>query len=117
MKRLIPAALILVFIILLCVSANLLINDICDDTLEDINRFHNKTITAQFLQKIWKTNKEKLSLFVNHGFLDEISVYIGQLTVSDADIKSPEFETIYKNIQTILLIIKEEQHLAPHSFY
>lgn len=117
MKRLIPAAIILIFIITLCISSHLLVDNICDKTLNDIDNFYNKVISAQDLQDSWQNNKAKLSLFVNHGFLDDISIYIGQLTVSDNDIKSPEFEAIHKNIQSIMYLIKEEQRFAAHSFY
>ncbi len=117
MKRLIPASIILVLIIVLCFCSHILVDNICDKALNDIDKYYNKTISAQDIQKSWQDKKEKLSLFVNHGFLDEISIYIGQLTVVDTDIKSPDFETIYKNIQTIMYMIKEEQRFAPHSFY
>lgn len=117
MKRLIPAIIILLFIIIMCFYSHILVDSICSKTLDDIENFYNKKITAQDIQNSWQNQKELLSLFVNHNFLDEISIYIGQLTVADADLKSPEFETIYKNVQTILYMIKEEQRFAPHSFY
>ena len=117
MKRLIPATIILVFIITICTIANILVEQNLNQALEDINKFKNKTISAQQLQESWNNKKENLSIFVNHGFLDDISIYIGQLMVSDSDIKSPEFETTYKNIQTIMHAIKEDQRFAPHSFY
>ena len=117
MKRLIPATIIFIFIISLCFSSHVLVYKITNKTLDDIDSFYNKTISAKQLQQSWQKNKEKLSLFVNHGFLDDISVYVGQLTIADADIKSPEFETIHKNILTIINMIKEEQRFASHSFY
>ena len=117
MKRLIPATLILIFIVSLCFYSHVMVNKLCNKTIEDINNFYNKTISVRQLQEKWQKNKEKISLFVNHGFLDDISVYVGQLAVSDSDIKSPEFETVYKNIKTITHMIKEEQRFAPHSFY
>ena len=89
----------------------------CDNLITDIDSFYNKNISADALQSNWQNNKEKMSAFVNHQFLDDISLYIGQLTVSDADIKSPEFNTTRTNILTIISMIKNEQHLAAHSFY
>lgn len=89
----------------------------CDSLISDIDSFYNKDISAEVLQSNWQNNKEKMSFFVNHQFLDDISLYIGQLTVADGDIKSPEFNTTRTNILTIVSMIKNEQRLAAHSFY
>lgn len=116
MKRLIPATVILIFIISLCFTSHFLVNKICNQTIEDINKFRDKSTSAQNLENTWKKSKEKLSIFVNHGFLDDVSVYISQLTLFTAD-NSSQFDTIYKNIETMIDMIKEEQRLATHSFY
>ena len=86
------------------------------NTIDDIENYYNKKITATQLENIWKERKEQMALFVNHGFLDKISVYIGQLTIATND-NSPEFETVYKNIESVISLIKAEQKFALHSFY
>ena len=116
MKRLIPAAIILVFIVFLCVFSHTHVNRICDKTLSDVQKYYNQKISANDLEQSWKHNKEKLLLFVNHSFLDKISIYIGELTVLN-DNKNNYFNDAYINIQTILSMIKEEQQFAAHSFY
>ena len=116
MKRLIPATIILVFTISLCICSHILVDRACDNTLKDINDFYNQTINAQSLQNSWQKRKEKMALFVNHSFLDEISLYMGQLAVYN-DFNSEYFEHTLKNIQTTLSMIKAEQQLSAHSFY
>lgn len=116
MKRLIPAAIILAIIITLCVVSYLCIVEICSDTLHDIDQYYNKVISADTLNQNWESNKEKLAVFANHNFLDKITIYIGQLTLSENSKKEKSYE-IYQNIKTILSIIKEEQRPSLHSFY
>ena len=117
MKRLIPATLILFIIVLLCISSNVSVKRNCNKLINDIDAYYLKKISANMLQENWQKSKEKMSAFVNHRFLDDISIYIGQLTVADTDIKSPEFETTRKNILTIISMITEEQRFKMHSFY
>lgn len=117
MKRLIPAGIILVFLISICIFSNIYVDRICEQALDDIKAYHNKEISATSLEGSWNHQKEKMSLFVNHGFLDKISVYIGQLTLTENKDNHPESDTIYKNIQTVLSLIKEEQKFELHSFY
>lgn len=117
MKRLIPAAIILIFIISVCICAHVFVDRACDQTVNDIEAYYNNKITASTLENSWKERKEQMALFVNHDFLDKISVYIGQLTVSSSNGSSPELNAIYKNIESVLSLIKAEQKFALHSFY
>ncbi len=117
MKRLFPAAIILVFVISVCVCAHLYVDRACDETLKDIENYYNKNIAAATLEDIWHQRKENMSLFVNHDFLDKISVYIGQLTLTSAQDNPTFFDTVYKNIESVLQLIKEEQSFGLHSFY
>lgn len=117
MKRLIPATIIFIFIISVCITAHICIDRACDKTIADIEKFYSDELSAKELEKIWKDRKEEMSLFVNHEFLDEVSVYIGQLTLSSEEDDIPELDMAYKNIKTTLSLIKAEQTLALHSFY
>lgn len=100
----------------ICITAYTFVNRTCDNTIKDIELYYNKKISSQQLENNWKHRKEKMALFVNHGFLDKISVYIGQLTVF-TDNNLPENEAIYKNIESVLSLIKTEQQFGLHSFY
>lgn len=115
MKRIIPAIIILIFTISLCICSHVFIDMACNSTTEDIEAFLNDDISANTLESSWQKRKEKMSFFVNHSFLDELSVYIGELTIYN---KSNSYiDHIEKNIQTVLFMIKEEQRLSAHSFY
>ncbi len=116
MKRLIPAAIILVFIISICICAHICVDRACKKTIDDIENYYNQNITGAQLENNWKERKEQMALFVNHGFLDKISVYIGQLTI-DTNNSLPESYTVYKNIESVISLIKAEQKFALHSFY
>lgn len=117
MKRLIPAGIILIFIVSLCIFSHLYVDRICEQTLDDINAYYNQIITADTLQNSWQQRKEQMAIFVNHGFLDKISVYIGQLALTTEENNHSASDTVYKNIQTVLSLIKEEQKFELHSFY
>lgn len=114
MKRLVPAVIILVFVVIICIVANVYVKQKCDITLEYINKYRAGEIDSQQLESFWQEHKEKLSLFVNHDFLDKITVYIGQLTLKENEIN---FDVTYKSIESVLKLIKAEQEFALHSFY
>ena len=116
MKRLIPAIIILVFTISVCISSHIYIKHACNDTLDDIKKYQNQSISASALESSWEQRKDKMSIFINRGFLDKISIYIGRLTVID-NTESLEFNTAQKNIATLLSMIKTEQRFAAHSFF
>lgn len=116
MKRIIPAVIILIFTISLCICSHTLVDRACDATQSDINDYRNNSISADKLEQLWQKRKEKMSLFVNHGFLDDITIHIGQLTAYDNP-NDERFDNTLKSIQTLLTMIKEEQQLAAHSFY
>lgn len=92
------------------------VKDACEDTLIDIKKYSNQEITSVELENSWKHRKEKMAIFVNHGFLDNISLYIGQLTLAP-DNNAAEFTVAHKNIESMLDLIKAEQKFGLHSFY
>lgn len=117
MKRLIPALIIFILVIIVCFWAHIHVDNACTETLNDIEQFRNQKITGAQLEYKWQERKENMSLFVNHGFLDKISIYIGQLTVATTDNTSLELNAVYKNIESVLSLIKAEQKFGLHSFY
>lgn len=116
MKRLIPALIILIFTLATCLYSNITVSRACDQTEKDINAFENKTVSATKLEENWQKQKEKMSIFVNHKFLDDISIYVGQLTQYYTLQDNASSRTL-ENIKTTLYMIKEEQKLTYHSFY
>lgn len=116
MKRLIPAVIILLSVIVVCNISHNYVNNVCDKTTENIENYHNKEIDSDTLEKNWECQKEKLGIFVNHGLLDDISMSIGKLTLYDTRSDNRFYEA-YRDIQTTLEMIKEEQKFGLHSFY
>ncbi len=107
----------MVILISICVYSYFYIDKSCKQTASDIERYRNKTLSSSALEDNWVNQKEKMSIFVNHEFLDKISIYIGQLAVSDSSADNTTFDITYKNILTVLSMIKEEQRFGLHSFY
>ena len=101
--------------ITLCIVSHITVKKECSDTLKIIDEFNNQKITALELESKWQSKKEKMSLFVNHAFLDDLTIYIGQLTLKDSTYERNQH--IYKEITTILSMIQEEQKLTEQSFY
>lgn len=116
MKRLIYAITVFMIALLLTIYSHFAVNRACETTIKNIDNFYNQKISGETLTKLWKKQKEKMSAFVNHDFLDQISLYIGQITLGDNS-EDENFATAYKNIETLLSMIQDEQRLAPHNFY
>ena len=116
MKRLFYAAIILIALFLLTFYSHTSVTNQCIDTSNDINDFKAQKISSETLTKSWHERKEKMSLYVNHDFLDQITLYIGQITLGD-NREDENFIVACQNIETLLTLIQEEQKLAAHSFY
>lgn len=116
MKRLIYAIIILIFLFTLTIYSHFSIDRYCSETITDIKNFSSQKISSDKLTRLWNDRKEKMSAFVNHDFLDQISLYIGQMTLGNND-EDENFSVAYKNIETLLTMIKAEQRLSTHSFY
>lgn len=126
MKRLIPAILILIFIITVCVTCNMYVQKKCEKTIADVencffelkqnNNFvaHSK---ANAIKENWEKDKHKLEFFLNHKFIDQVSVCMSQLPVLTENSSVTAFSLTLENLKCVLNEIKEEQKLNLHSFY
>ncbi len=126
MKRLIAAAVLLVIIVMLCITGNVYVVHACQDTTRDIENFYTqicKSDNPNFdklskeLNEKWIKRKEKLGLFVNHEFLDKISLYISELPMLVKIGNKNEIALVCENIKTICNQMTDEQKFALHSFY
>ena len=116
MKRLIYAIIAFILLLSLTLYSHISVNRHCNTTLNELKQFQEQTITSDTLTQSWSARKEKMSAFVNHDFLDQISLYIGQITLENSD-KDEFFSIAYKNIEVLLSMVRDEQQLAAHSFY
>lgn len=126
MKRLIPASIMIIFIAALCIYSNVYVNRACEQTVTDIEQYYENCFSnsdstietlSQNLENNWKKRKETLELFVNHSFLDKISLYIAQLPVLAQSGNETQFILVCENIKELTEQICEEQKFALHSFY
>lgn len=116
MKRLIYAVLVFILLLSLTIYSHVSVDRHCNTTLKEVKDFQNQTITGEALAQSWSAHKEKMSAFVNHDFLDQISLYINQISLGYSN-KDENFAVACKNIETLLSMIQQEQRLALHSFY
>lgn len=126
MKRLIPASIMIIFIAALCIYSNVYVNRACKQTVTDIEQYYENCFSnsgstietlSQNLENNWQKRKETLELFVNHSFLDKISLYIAQLPVLAQSGNETQFILVCENIKELTEQICEEQKFALHSFY
>ena len=126
MKRLIPASIIFLFVLGICICSKLCVNKTSDETLNEIKycyqQLENGNIESahQLSENIkdnWHKNKEKLELFVNHSFLDKVNLYVYQLPVFIKTNSKNDFLLAYENINTLFEQISEEQKFGMHSFF
>ena len=126
MKRLIPASIMIIFIAALCIYSNVYVNRACEQTVIDIEQYYENCFSnsgstietlSQNLENNWQKRKETLELFVNHSFLDKISLYIAQLPVLAQSGNETQFILVCENIKELTEQICEEQKFALHSFY
>ena len=126
MKRLIPASIMIIFIAALCIYSNVYVNRACEQTVTDIEQYYENCFSnsdgtietlSQNLENNWQKRKETLELFVNHSFLDKISLYIAQLPVLAQSGNETQFILVCENIKELTEQICEEQKFALHSFY
>ncbi len=126
MKRLIPAAFIFIFVLTICICGNNYVDATYKKTMAEINSCYeiyqsgNKEQAEEFAENLsnnWHKTKVKLAAFVNHSFLDNISVYMSQLPVLIQQDSESLFLIAYKNIESSLEQMAEEQKFHLHSFY
>lgn len=116
MKRLIYAIVAIALLLCMTLYSKFTVKQHCTNTLNELKQFKTHVISGDTLTKTWSNRKEKMSAFVNHDFLDQISIYIGQITLGESN-KDQNFAVAYKNVETLLSMIIDEQQLDEHSFY
>lgn len=126
MKRLIPAGIILIFIVTLCVGSNVYVKKTCKQTITDIEDYYTECITSdknsinslsQNLKSEWNSRKDKLELFVNHTFLDNISLQITKLITHIVNENHESALLDFEQIKELFEQVISEQTFSLNSFY
>ena len=124
MKRLIPAGILLVLVIVTYVTSLFFITDSCDKTKKLLDNSvttytQNKTAEkeAKAVEKFWNKKEPLLSVFVNHDRIDDIETAISLLNVYA---KNPDNQLFYEyadNIEMLIHQILEDTKFTMHSIF
>jgi len=124
MKRLIPASIIFVLVIITYFTSLYFITESCDKAkslLETSVQTYSQQKTAEKEAKkfknFWDKKEKVLSVFVNHDRIDDIERAISLLNVYA---KSPDNELFYEYADTVRILIHqlmEDTKITVHSIF
>ncbi len=124
MKRLIPASIIFVLVIVTYLTSLYYITDSCDkakNLLENSVQTYARQKTAEKeakkMEDYWNKKEKVLSVFVNHDRIDDIEKAISLLNVYA---KSPDNELFYEYADTVKILlhqIMEDTKITMHSIF
>lgn len=126
MKRLIPCALLLITLIVLCFLGNRRVITMCDEINGDIIKCYEAfqddnyplaTEIASDIEKRWHSTEWRLAVFVNHSMLDNISESVSRLALYTPDDIDVHFALECANINTVLHRMCDEQRILIENFY
>ena len=126
MKRLIPAGVLAVFIIVICILSNITVTktiekfedkiEKCESFYED-GHYGQAKKTAKDFKKEWEKVSKIVSVYSNHCPLDDISMFASVLPEAINEKNGFEFKSTVNQIKTALSTIKGEQTLTLESLY
>lgn len=122
MKRLIPASVLLIFVIVVYLINLNYITKTCDKTnnllQSSVNEYKTKGTaieTTEKLSEFWSDTEKYLSIFVNHNHIDEIKLAISSLSVYSKDKNNILFMEFSNKVEVLLHQIIEETKITTHS--
>ncbi len=111
MRRLIAAAVLVVLIISIYLTGYLYINATCEETkmlVSNCVTAYEKNENIEFhtekLEKYWSGKEKMLSVFTNHGVIDEIELTIESLGVHS---KYPDNEMFYEYSSSLKMLLHQ----------
>lgn len=124
MKRLIPAAILLTVVLGIYLYSLQYVTEACDDAKLSVARCENEyrnggnpEAAAAELKELWDKREGTLSLFVNHGEIDDFEYELAALTVfAKTDEEAMFYESIAQ-LRTLLHQIKEDTAFGAHSIF
>ena len=126
MKRLIPTAILLILLILICFFGNHRVIKMCEETNKDINKCYDAYQSENYylaseialdIHKRWQEKEKRLAFFVNHNMLDDISISVSRLAAYTPETIDVHFALECVDIKTVLLRMCDEQQLLIENFY
>ncbi len=126
MKRLIPASIIFIILVIICTLGNIfVINkstdfskkvDSCYDAYQRGDYVTSKDIASNLYSE-WDKTQRQLAFFVNHTMLDDISKSTARLASYKLDNPDTHFASECIDIQSVLHRMCDEQRIIPENFY
>lgn len=126
MKRLIPATILSVAIIIICVGANIAVKTVCNETKRLATECRTDAVSGDFssaiqksaeLKKQWEDESKILLLFVNHKVCDDLSLVTNRIYYHCLNENTDLIITDISDLETLLHQIVSEQKLNSLSFY
>lgn len=122
MKRLIPAFILLIIVVLVyylgysytlstCNKADELLNN-CNNIYQNDNNAYK---SAKKLEEFWSKREGKLSVFANHSDIDQIELAISSLVVYSDSPDNKIFYEYLSTVKTLLHQLKEDSKPSMHS--
>lgn len=124
MKRLIAAAILLVFVVSVYMLGYFYTNNACDDARVILNNCVEKYINgneakkdAEELKDFWHKKEGILSIFANHEEIDKIELAINSLVVHSDTKDNKMFYEYSSTIKTLLHQLEEISKPTLHSIF
>ena len=123
MKRLIAAAVLILFIITCLVANNLLTDKILKTVNEELSNCKSAAEKGDYalaekyaenLKNNWTKTEKYYSAFINHNLIDDVTLSVVKL-IPLAKTKNDIFLTECQIIEELLLEIKDYSHLSLHN--
>lgn len=124
MKRLIAAAVLAVIIAAVYFAGNLYIKNVIeksyvlvDQCYNDYKKGENSEKTAKKLKSYWAENESLLSVFANHGSIDEVEKAINTMVIYSSTAEKEIFMEYSDTVKTLLHQLREDNSLTMHSVF
>lgn len=120
----ISAGILLVFVISVYIFSCFYIKSSCNEArvlLDECEQSYsdgkNAEKGAEALKKLWDSKESPLSVFVNHGSIDDIELAIGELCVYSTSDEENDFLERIMTVRTLLHQIEEDTAVTVHSIF
>lgn len=126
MKRLFPTALLFAATLILAISGNRGVNKICVSTEKQLTIYSELSSNGDYtkaeekaneINKYWEKESRLLSLYVNHGYIDEIALNLNRLAAPLTADNTGQAESALADTKYLLGQILDEQRFSIESFY
>lgn len=119
MRRLIPAGILLIFVITIYSASHGYIMKICDevkqmiDNCETAYKSQTEAVTAaEALEEYWDEKEKLLSFFVNHSLIDDIELSVSTLKVYSATEDNIIFYEYSDKLKILIHELTEETNFS-----